>query len=52
MATTAVKKGNQDFLENYALKLLVPMMVQFYVTSVKHRSTSNQTIFSILNINF
>ena len=34
----------QDFHVNYALKMSVTMIMQFYVISVKHGSTLNVTI--------
>ena len=45
------KKGElTTFLVNYALRMLVTMIMQFYVTSVKHGSTSN-LILTILTTN-
>ena len=48
-ATVAAKKENQlYFLVGYALIMLLTMIMQFYVTSVKLGSTSNVIILTIL----
>ena len=45
------KKGESTFPCKLCPKMLVTMMMQFYVTSVKHGSTSNATMLTILTTN-
>ena len=42
------KKGESMFPCKLCVRILLTMMIQFYVTSMKHGSTSNVTILTIL----
>ena len=45
------KNQHQHFLVNYALRMLLTMMMQFYVTPIKHGSTLNVIILIALTTN-